>query len=151
MQNTEIIKRLRFLLDADDSVLAQCFRLGGLDLSDTELAPLLVSAGDQTDAPCTDEQFTRFLDGLIILRRGPSDKPNRNPVALTNNIILKKIRVAFELQARDIDNVFMLADCEFSPHEISALFRKPGTKHYVECSDDTLERFLSGLSLYFRS
>ncbi len=150
MNNNEVVKRLRYILDVDDSVLKEYFALGGCKLDDTSLQALLKSESDDAFQSCSDEQLTRFLDGLIIYRRGPS-KQGRNPVALTNNVILKKVRIALELEARDLDNAFMLADYELSPHEISSLFRKPGTKHYIECSDEVFERFFNGLSLYFRS
>jgi uncharacterized protein YehS (DUF1456 family) len=151
MTNNEIIKRLRFILDVDDSVLMQCFELGDCHGIKEKVASFLLPETNAAYQLCTDEHFTRFLDGLIIYRRGPAKNGSRNPVALTNNMILKKVRIALELEARDLDHAFMLADCELSPHEISALFRKPGTKHFTECSDSILERFFSGLSLYFRS
>lgn len=151
MNNNEVIKRLRFILDVDDAALSECFALGGCQMSEDQVSAFFKAADDELYQLCIDEQLTRFLDGLIIRRRGPSKEGLRNPVALTNNVILKKVRIALELDARDLDNAFMLADCELSAHEISALFRKPGTKHFVECSDDMIERFFNGLSLYFRS
>lgn len=151
MNNNEMIKRLLFMLKIDSSVLGDCFRSGGKALSDKHIEGLLTSESDEAFQACADEEFTRFLDGLIIVRRGPSKEGLRNPVALTNNMILKKVRIALELEARDLDNAFMLADCEMSAHEISSLFRKPGAKHFTECSDELLEKFFSGLSLYLRS
>jgi len=35
-------------------------------------------------------------------------------------------------------------------HELSALFRKPGHKHYRPCQDQVLRRFLHGMQLAFR-
>ncbi|MFT5118526.1 MAG: hypothetical protein ACI9NY_002067 [Kiritimatiellia bacterium] len=151
MNNNEIIKRLRFILEVDDSVLSEYFILGGCQLSPENVAEFFKVDTDTVYKECSDEQLTRFLDGLIIQRRGPSKDGLRNPVALNNNLILKKVRIALELEARDLDNAFMLADCELSAHEISSLFRKPGTKHFVECTDELLANFFSGLSLYFRS
>lgn len=151
MTHNEIIKRLRFILDVDDMVLHQCFTLGGSQLSLETVSCFLLKPDDADYQVCEEVDMSRFLDGLITHRRGPSKEGLRNPVALNNNIIMKKLRIALELEARDLDNAFMLSDCELSPHEISSLFRKPGTKHYVECSDHVFERFMSGLSLYFRS
>jgi uncharacterized protein YehS (DUF1456 family) len=151
MNQNEIIKRLRFILDVDDKVLSEYFNLGGCKLSVDNVAAFLKAKTDSAYKECTDEQLSRFLDGLIEYRRGPSKEGLRNPVALNNNVILKKVRIALEIEARDLDNAFMLADAELSPHEISALFRKPGTKHFVECTDEVFEKFFNGLSLYFRS
>jgi uncharacterized protein YehS (DUF1456 family) len=151
MNNNEMIKRLRFILDVDDAAIAECFTLGGCSMTVDGVLAFFKAEDEELYQLCDDAQMTRFLDGLIIFRRGPSKEGLRNPVALTNNIILKKVRIALELEARDLDNAFMLADCELSPHEISSFFRKPGTKHFVACTDEVLERFFSGLSLYFRS
>ena len=151
MKNNEIIKRLRFILDVEDAVLVDCFTAGGITITLDRVAGFACAADDKNYQECTDEEMSGFLDGLIIHRRGPPKNGVRNPVALNNNVKMKKIRIALELEARDLDNAFMLSDCELSPHEISSLFRKPGTKHYVECTDHLFERFLSGLSLYFRS
>ena len=151
MKNNDIIRRLRFIVDVDDTVLQEFFRLGGCHLSLSDIADLLTTKTDSPCQECTDEQLTRFLDGFIIYRRGPSKEGLRNPVALNNNVIMKKVRIALALEARDLDNAFMLTDCEVSAHEISALFRKPGTKHFVECTDEVLEKFFNGLSLYYRA
>jgi len=151
MKYNEIIKRLQFILDVGDDIIVECFSLAGDSLSSVDVKALLKADNDTDYRECTEEQLSRFLDGLILFRRGPSNKKQRNPVALDNNVILKKIRIALDLEARDLDSAFMLSDHEISPHEISALFRKPGTKHYVPCSDPIFERLLSGLSLYFRS
>jgi len=151
MINNEMIKRLRFILDVDDNAIMECFELGGYSITQETLDSFFKTEDSEGFYLCDDELLTRFLDGLIVRRRGPAKNAHRNPVALTNNVIMKKVRIALELEARDLDNAFMLADCELSPHEISAFFRKPGTKHFVECSDNILERFFSGLSLYFRS
>ncbi len=152
MTNNEIIQRLRYLLDVDDEVIKQCFTLGGATQSEQQFSALMARTDAAEFAACSDQQMVSFLDGLIILRRGPSDnKSSGASSALDNNIMLKKIRIALELQAQDLDNIFMLTDAELSAHEISALFRKPGNKHFSECSDELLAHFLGGLSLYWRT
>jgi uncharacterized protein YehS (DUF1456 family) len=35
----------------------------------------------------------------------------------------------------------------YSKHEISAMFRKPGHKHYKKCSNEVLGAFLESLCL----
>jgi uncharacterized protein YehS (DUF1456 family) len=150
MNNNEIVRRLRFVLKVDDSVLSECYRLAGCRLPINDINNFLLSEKAKTYSDCPDEHFIQFLDGLIVHLRGPSPNGVPEPVAINNNVILKKIRIALTLESRDLDNIFMLADCEMSAHEISALFRKPNNKHFVECSDDLLEKFFSGLSLYVR-
>jgi uncharacterized protein YehS (DUF1456 family) len=69
---------------------------------------------------------------------------------VTNNVVLKKLRVAFEL--KDIDMHQILADAGFpiSKPELSALFRQPGHKNFRLCGDQLLRNFLKGLTLRVR-
>jgi len=64
---------------------------------------------------------------------------------VTNNDILKKLRIALELKDDDIIEILKLADFEISKTELSALFRNPGHKNYKECGNQLLRRFLDGL------
>jgi uncharacterized protein YehS (DUF1456 family) len=64
---------------------------------------------------------------------------------VTNNDILKKLRIALELKDTDIIEILRLADFEVSSPELSALFRNPENKNYRECGDQLLRRFLDGL------
>jgi len=64
---------------------------------------------------------------------------------MTNNDILKKLRIALELKDTDIIDILKLADFELSKPELSALFRKEDHKNYKECGDQLLRRFLNGL------
>ncbi|MGS2718478.1 DUF1456 family protein [Eionea flava] len=151
MDNNEILRRLRFILSAEDTALIQCFQTGGCQLSPAHIQPFLAAQSDDEYTVCEDAHFIQFLEGLIIERRGPSPKPVSPPASIDNNGILKKIRIALTLEARDLDNIFMLADCEMSSHEISALYRKPSNKHFVPCDDGLLEKFFNGLSVYMRT
>ncbi len=64
---------------------------------------------------------------------------------MTNNTILKKLRIALELKDTDIIEILKLADFEISKSELSALFRKEDHKNYKECGEQLLRRFLNGL------
>lgn len=64
---------------------------------------------------------------------------------MTNNDILKKLRIALNLKDTDIIGILKLADFEITKTELSALFRKEGHKNYKECGDQILRRFLNGL------
>lgn len=69
---------------------------------------------------------------------------------LTNNDILKKIRVALELKDEDIVHILKLSDFEVSKSELNALFRKPDHPNYKECGDQLLRNFLNGLITFKR-
>lgn len=64
---------------------------------------------------------------------------------MTNNDILKKIRIALELKDTDIIEILKLADFEITKSELSALFRNPDHRNYKECGDQILRNFLNGL------
>ncbi len=61
-----------------------------------------------------------------------------------------KLRIALNLQADDVLELICSEDLEFSRHELSAFFRKPGHKHYRECKDQVLRNFLHGMQAHFR-
>jgi len=64
---------------------------------------------------------------------------------MTNNDILKKLRIALELKDTDIIDILKLADFEITKSELSALFRNPDHRNYKECGDQILRNFLNGL------
>jgi uncharacterized protein YehS (DUF1456 family) len=69
---------------------------------------------------------------------------------MTNNDILKKLRVALKLRDEDILEILMLVDFSVSKSEISALFRTEEHPNYKECGDQLLRNFLNGLIIYKR-
>ena len=69
---------------------------------------------------------------------------------VTNNIILKKLRVAFELKEDDLHAILKAADFVVSKPELSALFRARDHKHYQDCGDQILRNFLIGLTAKYR-
>lgn len=69
---------------------------------------------------------------------------------LSNNDILKKLRVALELRDDDIVNILKLAEFDVTKSEVNALFRNPTHPNYKECGDQLLRNFLNGLIVYKR-
>ncbi len=69
---------------------------------------------------------------------------------MTNNIVLKKLRVAFELKEEDMHAILKAAEFPVSKPELSALFRKAGHNNYRACGDQLLRNFLRGLTLRIR-
>lgn len=64
---------------------------------------------------------------------------------LTNNDIMKKLRVALKLRDTDILEILKAAGLEISASELSAFFRREGHPHYRPCGDQVVRRFLDGL------
>jgi len=69
---------------------------------------------------------------------------------LTNNDILKKLRVALELKDDDVVKILKLSDFELTKSELNALYRNPTHPNYKECGDQLLRNFLNGLIIYKR-
>jgi uncharacterized protein YehS (DUF1456 family) len=69
---------------------------------------------------------------------------------LTNNDILKKLRVALNLRDEDIIQILKLVEFEISKSELGALFRKDDHPNYKPCGDQLLRNFLNGLIIYKR-
>jgi uncharacterized protein YehS (DUF1456 family) len=91
-----------------------------------------------------------FLDGLITSRRGPRDESTRPAPSdglLNNNLILRKLRIALELNDADMLAIFRQAGVSLSKAELSALFRGVGQRNYKECGDQLLRNFVRGLTL----
>ena len=71
-------------------------------------------------------------------------------MALTNNDILKKLRVALQLRDDDIVEILKLVDYKISKSELGAFFRKFDHPKYMPLQDQILRNFLNGLVIYKR-
>lgn len=69
---------------------------------------------------------------------------------MTNNDILKKLRVALQLRSEDIIEILKLVDFRITESELNALFRAEDHPHFVKCGDQILRNFLNGLIIYKR-
>lgn len=69
---------------------------------------------------------------------------------MTNNEIIKKLRIALDLKEVDMMEIFECAAYTITKSELSAIFRKEDNKHYRECSDDVLNNFLNGYIIHKR-
>ena len=71
-------------------------------------------------------------------------------MGLTNNDILKKLRVALKMRDDDIVKVLSLVDFKISKSELGAFFRSEDHPKYMDCQDQILRNFLNGLIIYNR-
>ncbi|WKW45691.1 DUF1456 family protein [Myroides sp. JBRI-B21084] len=69
---------------------------------------------------------------------------------MTNNDILKKLRVALQLRDDQIIEILELVDFRVSKGEIGNFFRNEDHPKYVECQDQILRNFLNGLVIFLR-
>lgn len=69
---------------------------------------------------------------------------------MSNNDIMKKLRVALKFTDDDIIQVLALADFRVTKTELSAIFRKEDHPNFKPCGDQILRNFLNGLIIYKR-
>jgi len=127
------------------------FGSANLEVTRGQVSDWLKKADDPAYQNCTDIQLAIFLNGLINDRRGKKEgaQPELEK-RLTNNIILRKMKIALDLKADDVLSILDLANLRISKHELSALFRRPDHKHYRNCKDQILRSFLKGVQLKYR-
>ena len=66
-------------------------------------------------------------------------------MALTNNEVMKKLRVALQLRDDDIVEILALVDYKISKSELGAFFRSESHPKYMPLHDQILRNFLNGL------
>jgi uncharacterized protein YehS (DUF1456 family) len=69
---------------------------------------------------------------------------------MSNNDILKKLRVALQLKNTDIIEILKLVDFKITESELGAFFRKEDHPNYKPCGDQILRNFLNGLVIHLR-
>lgn len=69
---------------------------------------------------------------------------------MSNNDILKKLRVALHLRNSDIVEICKLVNFRITESELTALFRKDDHPNFKACGDQILRNFLNGLIIYKR-
>jgi len=146
MRNDDVIQSVRYMLDISNSKLAEIIELGGYKPSGEELAHIFDKSEDKEDV--SDELTAHFLDGLIFYKRGKSDKHPPRPIKIpvTNNMVLKKLRVAFKLRENDILKILKSVGFKISSSELNAFFRDEKHRNYHPAGDQVLRYFLKGLT-----
>jgi uncharacterized protein YehS (DUF1456 family) len=149
MLNNDVLRSLRYTLDINDAQMAEIVQLSGRATTVAEVGAVLKKDDEAGFAECSDELMAHFLNGLVYFKRGKDDSRPAQPFELpvSNNTVLKKLRVAFELKEDDMHAIMQSVDCPVSKPEMSALFRKFGHSNYRPCGDQFLRNFLKGLSL----
>lgn len=69
---------------------------------------------------------------------------------LSNNDILKKLRVAHKLRDEDIIKILKLVDFEITKGALGDMFRKEDHPSYQEAGDQILRNFLNALIIHLR-
>ena len=151
MENNDILRRIRYTFDINDSKMIAIFGLAELQVTREQVSDWLKKDEDPAFRKCSDIQLAVFLNGLINDKRGKKEGPQPRPEKrLTNNIVFRKLRIALNLKAEDVLEIMMMGGLRISKHELSAFFRKADHKNYRECNDQILRNFLKGVQLKYR-
>lgn len=148
MTNNDILRRVRYIFDFNDSDMINIFNLAEQKVTREQISDWLKKDDDPAYKACNDSLLATFLNGLINQKRGKKDGPQPKPEEkLNNNIIFRKLKIALNLKEEDTLDILKSSDLIISKHELSAFFRKEGHKHYRVCKDQILRNFLKGLQL----
>ena len=150
MTNNDLLRRLRYALNLNGVTMAEIMGLAGREVGPAEVLKLLKKEDEHGFVACDDALMAAFLDGLITYKRGSHILKPASPqpeATWNNNIILRKLRIALELNDEAMMAVLKQAGVTVSKSELSALFRAAGHRNYKECGDQFLRNFVRGLTL----
>ena len=151
MNNNDVLRSVRYTFKLDDSKMISIFGQADHKVTRAEISDWLKKDDDPAFQNCSDTQLAIFLNGLINEKRGKKEGAQPEPEQrLTHNMIFMKLKIALNLKAEDVLELMEMAGFPMSKHELSAFFRKPGHKHYRECKDQILRKFLKGVQLKYR-
>jgi len=123
MDNNNVLRRIRYIFDFNDSRMISIFHLGGLEVTRAKVSDWLKRDDDPAYIECEDIQLASFLNGLIIHKRGKKEGPEpESEKFLSNNLILKKIRIALALKSDDILDIMASIDFPMNKPELSSYF-----------------------------
>ena len=154
MINNDVLRAIRYMLDLSDGKVVELVHLAdpAAPLTKDDVQAVLKKDDEPGYVECSNKLLALFLDGLVIHRRGADEShPPRPPEKrVTNNVVLKKLRVAFELKDVDMHEILTAAGFPVGKPELSALFRQADHKNFKLCGDQLLRNFLKGLTMRLR-
>jgi len=154
MINNDVLRAIRYMLDLSDGKVVDIIQLAdpAAPVDRETVKAFLLREDEPGYLECSNKTLALFLDGLVFHRRGKDEsRPPRPPEKrVTNNVVLKKLRVAFELKDVDLHEILANAGFPVSKPELSALFRQADHKNFKLCGDQLLRNFLKGLTMRVR-
>jgi len=127
------------------------FEKGGLKVDRTTLSDWLKKEEDEAYQLMVAKNLTIFLNGFIAEKRGERDGgPPKPEKYLTNNLILKKLKIALSLTTEDILEMFILSGKTISMHEITSFLRNPEKRQFQPMKDQYLRQFIYAIQDKYR-
>lgn len=149
MTNNDILRSLRYVLNASDARIAEITALAGHPVTGEQVASYLKREGEPGYQECPHVVLAHFLNGLVLSERGRDERRPPLPVEVpvTNNLVLKRLRVAFELKDTDLIALIEKAGGHrVTRSELGAFFRSRDHRNYRECGDQFLRNLLKALA-----
>ena len=146
MTNNEILRRIQHALNLKNAQIIKAIEQADVTVAHDQVINWLKDDNDKSCSKMKDKELAVFLNGFINLKRGKKEGAQPKPeVALTNNMIFMKLRIALNMKAEDVLDVLEVVGISLSKYEIGAYFRKPENKNYKVCEDQLLCDFLNGV------
>ncbi len=146
MTNNYILSSIMNSLKLDKVDILKAYKIVDKKIIQDDVDDILREPSDEKFILLSDEGFELFLNGFISYKRGPSDKKaKKQKIYFSNNIILKKLKIALDLKDEDIVEIFAKDGLEITKSQLTAYFRRDGHINYRKCSDSLMKRFINGL------
>ena len=151
MNYNDILKRLRYSFDFNDDRMMGIFKKGGQVVDRATLSSWLKKEDDEDYKEMIAKDLTVFLNGFIAYKRGERPEgPMKPEKYLTNNLILKKLKIALTLSTEDILEMFILSGKTISMNELTSFFRNPAKRQFQPMKDQYLRQFIYAIQHKYR-
>lgn len=148
MDNNDILRRLRYILNLSDDAMIDMYKKGGAPVTRAEISDYLKKEDHPDFEEVVDVNLATFLNGVIVNYRGKKD--GETPIAeeqLDNNTILRKLKIAFNFKSDEIVYLIKLGGQQITETELSAFFRRSNHAKFKYCNDQYLRTFLKGFQI----
>lgn len=152
MRTNTIFRKMVDALHLNIAELQTLFAPAQIELSESDINALLTPKDQPGFQAMPEYVLLIFLNNLIDQQRGK--KPDAAPLVvekhakLSNNDVLKKLRIAYNLQEQQVRDLLKMVTIELTKSDLAALFRKPGHAHFKACDDELVLDFIEGLGLW---
>ena len=152
MRTNDIFRKLVQSLPLTVEQVQALFAVSDIDLSEKDVANLLKTDYQPGFEAMPEYILLIFMNNFIDQKRGKKAEAQPEIIEkhhkVSNNDVLKKLRIAFNLHEQDVRDALKLATIELTKSDLSALFRKPGHVNYKACDDGLVLDFIEGLGLF---
>ena len=153
MNNNDVLRRIRYIFDYGDDKMMNIFFKAEKHVTREQICDWLKRDDQPTFKKLRDVELSTFLNGLIHEKRGkkegPAPVPEKN---VSNNLILRKLKIALNFQAEDVPCCHGSRRAELKQARIECFFFESlHTSNYRECRDQVLRNFLTGLGKKLRN